>query len=414
MTYDVIIVGGGASGLVAAIEAAKKGKKVLILEKNDKLGKKIYATGNGKCNLGNTNVNEYCYHSQKKNFPYEVMKGFPSEKIVSYFEALGLLITEKNGYLYPASMQAASVVHVLEQKCKALGIFVLCSHVVKAVAKKDTLFVVKAYAQEENAGEKTIKGKNVILAAGGFTYPEFGTNGDGYFLAKDLGHQVVAPLPALVALKGKEAFFKWVAGVRVGARAKLLINDTCIKEETGELQFTDYGISGVMIFNLSSIAVRALEQRKKVCVSLDFFKENETEEVFAILKKIVKQCPYKTNEELLQGVLPAKLAFTIIKRADLLPEASVTLLKDKDLRKLTEYMKQFTVTITGAKDSKKAQVAQGGVSVSEVKIRSMESSLVKGLYVIGELLDVDGICGGYNLMWAFATGYLAGNHASLL
>lgn len=400
MKYDVIIIGGGASGMTAAITAAQRGCSVLVLERMDKLGKKILATGNGRCNLTNSYMDEECYRGEKPGFPFAMLEVFGAAETLDFFQSMGMLTTDVGGYYYPASMQASTVVDTLEGKIKSLGIEVKTGIEVEKIQKIKDFFHVKS-------GKKQYQSRNVILAAGGTAQEKLGSNGSGYALAKGLGHTVTDIFPALVALESNEKFFKQLAGVRNVCGLTVHINGQKAAVQEGEVQFTKYGISGIPVFQMSRYAIDALRRKKKVEVVLNLMPEQITlKEMMEYFQKVGS---YKTAEEFLQGFLNKKLAFTVLNRLNIRPEISVKEIGQKEMRQIRTMIQKFTVPVSGYKGFDMAQVTAGGVSVREVMEGTLESKIHRGLYFAGELLDVDGTCGGYNLQWAFTSGYIAGN-----
>lgn len=400
MKYDVIITGGGASGMMAAISAASNGNRVLLLERMDKLGKKILATGNGRCNLSNDHMDQMSYRGNLPHFPYGMLEMFGLPELIRFFESLGMLMTQQNGYYYPASFQASTVVDVLTAKINSLAIDVITGFEVQKAEKiKDTFYVY--------GNEKTFQGKNLILATGGCAQEKLGSNGSGYKLAKGFHHRITDTFPALVALEGKGNYFSLISGVRNVCRLKVFANNELIAEEYGEVQFTKYGISGIPVFQISRFAIDALRRRKKVKIFLDLMPDQMTLQETARL--FLKNCQYKTVEEFFQGFLNKKLVFGILKRLNVPPDKSVKKMTEDEFHRIIGMIQSFEIEIIGYKGFDMAQVTAGGVSTKEIIQGTLESKILKGLYVTGELLDVDGTCGGYNLQWAFTSGFIAGS-----
>lgn len=385
---NVIIIGAGASGLMAAIMAAKSGAKVTVLEHNEKPGKKIAATGNGKCNLTNTKMTLDAFRGNNTQIAADILEQFSMEDTIRFFQEIGIFFTDKNGYLYPRSGQASSVTEVLCMEAGNLGIKIKTKeHVTDMISQKNAWSVqTEGWHYEGDA---------VILANGSCASNISGSDGSGYKLAQNLGHRIIKPLPALTALKCKGKSYSGWAGVRIEGKASLFINGDFCCSESGELQLTEYGISGIPIFQLSRYAVRALEERKLVSVSLDFLPEMSNEEFSIYLEKRRKYCPYKNEKELLIGLFPEKLIKILCNRPN-----------------LVDAVKNFSLEISSGMPFEQAQVCCGGVCVDEINFKTLESKIHKGLFFAGELLDIDGICGGYNLQWAWSTGAVAGLHAA--
>ncbi len=402
-----IIIGGGAAGLMAAITAAENGAEVTILEHMPRVGKKILSTGNGKCNMTNLHMTADCYRCGVPEVPMRVIGKFPVEDTLRFFRRLGVWTTDRDGYVYPASGQAQTVLEALMGKAESLGVTTVCEASVTAVERrKDGRFTV-------STDGKRYQADFVILAAGSMAAPVTGSDGSGYALAKALGHKVKKPLPALVQLKCRGDFFKAIAGVRADAKVSLYTvgrhgeRAAFLASDTGEVQLTDYGISGIPVFQVSRFAAEALDHRKAVLAVLDFMPEQTEEELFGILMDQKKYLADRTVSDFMNGLFNKKLAALFLKQAWMKPDLPVSVLAKKDLAKLCEVIKDFEVEVTATNPYDKAQICMGGVDLREIDPETMESRIVPGLYFAGEILDVDGICGGYNLQWAWSSGHLA-------
>ncbi|MDO4272038.1 MAG: NAD(P)/FAD-dependent oxidoreductase [Eubacteriales bacterium] len=383
----IVIAGAGASGLTAAIMAARRGAAVTVLEQNDKPGKKICATGNGRCNLTNINMPPDAYRGTCPDFVSPALKAFSVQDTIRFFSELGIYTINKKGYLYPRSGQAQSVADVLAMEARSLGVKIKTRETVKNIVKDDVWKVqTETWVYEADA---------VILANGSKSSNIAGSDGSGYVLAKNLGHNIIPPLPALTPLKCKGNYYSSWAGVRTEGEITLHINDIPLKSEEGELQLTEYGISGIPVFQLSRYAVRALEENCRVTLSVDFLPEFSEEGLHAFLEQRAKNCPYKNQKELLVGLFPDKLIKVLCEQ-----------------KNLEQAIKAYPLTVTGGLSFPYAQVCSGGVDTREVNAVTMESFLEKGIYFAGELLDIDGTCGGYNLQWAWSSGAVAGLSAA--
>ena len=398
---SVIIVGGGASGLVAGIFAARQGHKVTILEHKDKIGKKILATGNGKCNYTNLVQLPECYRSNDSAFPMKVLSVFGVQETIDFFRQLGIYPKARDGYVYPNSEQAASVAQVLDMELKRLKVTICLEVRVEHIHKNKSTFKITT-----NKGDFTAD--KVILATGGCASPSHGSDGSGYLLAKELGHKIVKPLPALVQLKSKEKYFKALAGVRTEAYIKLFVNDKFTAEEKGELLIANYGVSGIPIFQLSRFAAKALSEREMVDLKIDFLPSLNWKETFDFINERLKSYPKKTAEESLVGLFNNKLAFVMLKEAGIESALYCEKVTKNNVTDLVNQIKEWKIPISDTNSFEQAQVSAGGADTSEITPSTMESKLVKGLYLTGELIDVDGTCGGYNLQWAWSTGAVAG------
>ena len=334
----------------------------------------------------------------------KVLSNFDNIHTLLFFERLGIIPIDRNGYIYPNSEQANSLVSVLLLECKALNIDIVYNEKVIDITAPD--FTVTT-VQSDNT-KAVYYGRKLILAAGGSATPKLGSDGSGYLLAKAFGHKIIKPLPALVALNSPVRFCKRLSGVRTGARALIYLDDKFLMEEEGEIIFTDYGISGIPIMQISRYASRALDEGKSVYLILDLLLNYTLDELIGLLINRCNNNPDKTTEQMLVGMLNQKLNYIIIKEAKLNHESPCHILSKSDIIKLAKVIKSLKVRINGTNTFDFAQVTSGGVKTSEIDSNTLESKLKKGLYLTGELIDVDGTCGGYNLQWAWSTGYIAG------
>ncbi|MGI6006934.1 MAG: aminoacetone oxidase family FAD-binding enzyme [Ruminococcus sp.] len=385
---QIIIIGGGAAGLMAAVTAAEKGSAVTLLEQNEVFGKKILATGNGKCNLTNVNQRPEMYHSSLEEFPWQVISRFPLADTLRFFTGLGIYTKNRNGGLYPYSEQASAVRDVLCMEARHRKVKMKTREHVTAIRKENSRFLIDTETY-------TYQADRVILAAGGCASSVTGSCMDGFRLAESLGHTVVSPLPALTGLKGAGSYFSKWAGVRFDATVTLYENDRKLAAERGEIQFTEYGISGIPVFSVSRFAARALKAGSQVLAVLDFMPDFTEEQLTVFLESRLENCDYKTLEESFIGLLPQKLIPLLCTEIRYMPE-------------LANRLKNYPVIIKDTCAMSQAQVCTGGVSAEEICPETMESKLVPGLYFAGEVVDVDGSCGGYNLQWAWSSGAVAG------
>lgn len=411
MKREVTIIGGGASGLTAAITAAENGADVTVLEHMPRVGKKILSTGNGKCNLTNLALSDSCYRCSEPDFPMAVIGQFPVSETLVFFRRLGVVTVDRNGYVYPMSGQAQTVLDALREKAESLGIHTVLECAPEAVIKRKDGFEIRTDKGSFHAGA-------VILAAGSAAAGSTGSDGSGYVLAKALGHRIKKPLPALVQLKCRGDYFKGIAGVRTEAKVSLYTAEKngnlgkLLASDTGELQLTDYGISGIPVFQVSRFASEALDRRKRVLAVIDFFPGFTAEELFALLREQKKYLADRELSSYLNGIFHKKLSALFLKAAGLKADRPAASLTEKQMSELAGLIKEWTVEVTEPNSFDKAQVCMGGVLTAEVDRLTMESKLVPGLFFAGEILDVDGICGGYNLQWAWSSGYLAGKSAA--
>lgn len=413
MKREGIIIGGGASGLMAAISAAESGAAVTILEHMPRAGKKILATGNGKCNMTNRELSAACYRCPDPGFPMEVIRKFPVEDTLLAFRSMGVLAMDRNGYVYPASGQAQTVLEALLEKAGSLGVRILCGCEVHSIAKKGGRF-------QAQTSQGAFEGDFLVLAAGSMAAKATGSDGSGYGLAKSFGHKVNRPLPALVQLRCRMEGLKAAAGVRCEARVSLYAEEgkktgtgcRLLASDRGELQITDYGISGIPVFQVSRFASEALAQGQKVSAVLDFLPACSFQQAVDLLTEQRACLKDWKASFFINGIFNRKLAGVLLKAAGIPFEEKIASISARQVKKLAALIKEYPLPVSGTNPYEQAQTCMGGVSVREVNPSTMESKLVPGLYFAGEILDVDGICGGYNLQWAWSSGHLAGESAA--
>lgn len=397
----ITVIGGGASGLVASIMAAKNGNEVILLEKNKMCGKKILITGNGKCNYWNEYQDIECYQSSNPEYIEKIIKSNNLNSIMEFFKSIGIVPKVKNGYYYPQSNQATSVQTALIKEAKLSGVNIIYEEVVKDIEYKNK-FTIKT-------NNNTYIADKVILATGSKACSKTGSDGIGYILAQKLGHSIIEPLPALVQLKSNDKFLKEWSGIRTEVDVNLYIDDNLIKQEYGEIQLTDYGVSGICIFQLSRYVSKCLNDNKKIYLTINFLPFIKEKEVTVFMNMRNNNVKNRTISELLDGILNYKLVNLILKVSNIDRNDKWDNLTDGEKESLIENLISFKVNITGTNSFEQAQTCTGGIPLNEMNIETMESLKQKGLYITGELLDVDGDCGGYNLSFAWITGYLAGS-----
>lgn len=406
MKENIIVVGGGAAGIIAAISARRNGCNVTILEKNDRVGKKILATGNGRCNYTNINLSTINYHGKNPKFTYSALGSFNVDMTIQFFERLGITpFVEEGGKVFPMSLQSSSVLDVLRLEMENLGIKIKLQANVRKI-KKD-----KDFTLELESGEK-IRGSKVIIATGGKAMPASGSDGSGYNLVKELGHTIVETFPGLVQLKLEGNIFKNLKGVKFPGRAMLSCENKFLLEDFGDILFTDYGISGPPILQISRTAIEYLNNKKDVRLKISIINSKSKEELFDYLDKRFILMKNRTIEEALIGLINKRLIPTILKEVGIKKDKKVSAISKKEIKDISGILTNWEFKISGSKDWKDAQVTAGGVSTDEVDSKTMESKKCRGLYIVGELLDIDGDCGGFNLQWAWSSGYIAGISSS--
>lgn len=401
----IAVIGAGASGMMAAISAAENGAFVTLYEGMDRVGKKILVTGNGKCNFTNSEMSLTNYYTSDYKLLENAFQTFGAKETIAFFEKLGLLVKNKNGYYYPACEQASAVLDLLRLEIHRQDIKLLTEEKIKRIdINGKGKFVLQA-----SDGKAVFD--RVILACGGKASPKTGSDGTGYELAKQFGHKIVPVVPGLVQMVCKEPFFKGIAGVRTEGSVAVMRNLNIVCRENGEIQFTEYGISGIPVFQISRCMNQMLRKDKEISVVLDLLPSMSEAELKKNLENRLKRDQTFTVEEFFTGILNKKLMLQFIKNVGLKPTDRVSQIKRESLENVMNMCKKFEVTVTGNKGFENAQVCAGGVSVEEIT-KSMESIYVPGLFFAGELLDVDGKCGGYNLQWAWTSGFIAGKAAA--
>lgn len=395
----VVIIGGGASGIVSAIHAKVKDNEVIVLEKESECLKKLLKTGNGRCNYYNDDQKVDYYHSSNQELLEDVITKENLDSVLLFFKELGVLPRIKDGYYYPNSNQAVSIKNTLLLKVKELGIQIITNYMVTGVKKEEDKFIIFS-------NNKKIIANRVIVSTGSFASFSNIEDINSYQLLENLGHRIRKVLPSLVQLKAKGSYLKDWAGIRTQVKLSLYENNQLIKEEEGEIQLTNYGISGICTFNISREVSLGLYQHHSMEVFIDFLPMVDNIEEF--LEERYHLLGNRSCYNLLEGVLSTKLIDVLLKRISINVSKKYAELTILEKEKLFAILKKFQLPIVATNDFSKAQVAVGGVFLEEVNPKTMESLKVNGLYITGEVLDVDGICGGYNLTFAWISGILAG------
>ena len=407
MKEKIVVVGGGASGMLAAIVARRNGLDVSLLERNDRVGKKILATGNGRCNYTNINLSAINYHGKNPKFTYSALASFNVDMTIGFFERLGITpFIEENGKVFPMSLQSSSLLDVLRLEMEDLGIKIKLNSYVETI-KKDKVFKIKV---EDG---KTIIADKVILATGGRAMPASGSDGSGYGLLKSFGHSIVDTFPGLVQLKLDGNIFKNLKGIKFPGKTSLYSRDKFLLEDFGDVLFTDYGISGPPILQLSRTALEYLKDEKDIKLRISIVYSKSKEELYDYLNKRFIYMERRTIEEALIGLINKRLIPTVLKEVGIKRGKNISQITKEEVMDISEILTSWEFDIIGSKGWKEAQVTAGGVSTKEIDNKTMESKKIKGLYIVGELLDIDGDCGGFNLQWAWSSAYAAGVSASM-
>jgi predicted Rossmann fold flavoprotein len=397
----VCIIGAGASGLVAAISAKEHGADVFLLERNSKIGRKILATGNGRCNF--TNVDATSNHYNHPSFVNPIFEQFGPDKTVKFFERLGIEPKiEDEGKTYPLSEQASSIVDVLAYELEKLSIKVFYETLVDSISIKNNQYHIKSR-------EQTYIADKVIVATGGKALPKSGSDGNGYVLAQSLNHDITPIYPSLVKLKLDYPYLKQMDGVKIKASAELMHNNVSLHYEYGDVLFTKYGISGPTILQISRKANELLYQKEEIYIKVSIIKNLDFKDLIERFKNFNE----RTIEMALIGLVHKKLIHPLLKEANIHDFQKIVKKVDhKKLMKLIHLLLDWRFLVIGSKDYDEAQVTAGGIKIDDIDPMTLESKIHKGLYFTGEVLDIDALCGGYNLQWAWSSGYIAGKYAS--
>lgn len=406
---NVIVVGGGAAGMMAAVFAARNGQNVQLLEKNEKLGKKLFITGKGRCNITNAADIEDLFTAVTSNpkFLYSGFYSFTNQQVIDFFEELGVKTKiERGERVFPVSDHSSDVIAAFSRELKSLGVSVsLHTEVRELLCEQDKVCGVLL------TNGKKMKADAVIVATGGISYPSTGSTGDGYRFAKETGHRVTELLPSLVPMEVRQWYAKELQGLSL-RNIEICITDGKKKlyEEFGEMLFTHYGVTGPVILSASSVVGRTL-RKKELTLHIDLKPALSEEQLD---KRILREFDANHNKQYknsIDSLFPAKLKPVMIELSEIEPEKKVNEITKEERQRLVHLIKDFTMTLTGLRSYNEAIITKGGVSVKEIDPGTMESKKMKGLYFAGEVLDLDAVTGGYNLQIAWSTGYLAGINA---
>lgn len=416
----VVVVGGGAAGMMAAVTAAQNGHRVTLLERNEKLGKKVFITGKGRCNLTNaSDIEEIFEHVvTNRKFLYSALYGFDNHACMDFFEENGLrLKVERGNRVFPVSDHSSDVIKALEKKLRALSVEIRLHTRVKSLITESLL--TESSSAESSSDKRYIKGVRdehgeiyeadaVILATGGVSYPSTGSTGDGHRMAEETGHKVTALYPALVPLKAKEAFCGELMGLSLkNVTATFKEGKKVLYSEFGEMLFTHFGVSGPIILSGASVINQRLAE-SEIQLLIDLKPALTKEQLQNRLTRDFEENRQKRFKNACSGLFPARLIPVMIAHSGIDPEKKACEISKEEKRNFAECIKAFPLTITGTGGYEEAIVTKGGVSVKDINPSTMESKQVSGLYFAGELIDVDAFTGGYNLQIAWSTGRLAG------
>ncbi len=403
MAKKIIVAGAGASGLTAAIAAARSGAEVTVLEAMERPGKKLLMTGNGRCNLTNMDAQLSSRYHGGAELAKTVTERFGARETLQFFVSLGLLTRERDGYVYPYTGQASTVLQVLLAEIRRLRVKLKLSERVQELHRENGQWLIRTGSWQYTADA-------VVLACGSRCMPETGSDGSGYRLAGALGHTIVRPAPALTPLVCQADFLQAVSGVRCQAQASLFTGDCLLGTERGELQWTKYGVSGIVVFQLSRFVSAA--EKQAFLLELDLWPDFTGPVLVSALRERAKALEQERVSACLCGLLHEKLIPVVLRQAGVSAKQTCAQLSDEQTMRIVQCGKRLSLPVKGTRSFDSCQVCAGGVDTGEVSAQDLQSRKQTGLYLAGEMLDVDGPCGGYNLQWAWASGYLAGMSAA--
>ena len=392
------IIGAGASGVFAALILKQNYIDTTVIERNANALKKIYATGNGRCNFTNRNVSYKNYHGENPKFTISAIKKFDNNNVIEFFNDMGIPEVElENGKIFPKSLQASSIVKQMMCLANHLEVEFIFDSFVDDVKKNGDVFEVKS-------NDSIYKFDYLIVACGSKAYKKSGSDGNGYILMKKMGHNIVKTHPGIVQLRLNGDSFKKMSGTKFKANAKLVVDGKEVFEFYHDVLFTDYGISGPTILQLSGEAIRAKNMGLDVKIRIDTVDLDENK-LYEHLIYIISLNYYKKIKELLVGLINDNLIEEVLNQAGINYDINVCELSKEEIYKLAHTLKNLEFSVSGYKDEDSGQITCGGVDTDEINPSTMESKKIKNLYIIGEIMDVDGDCGGYNLQWAFSSAY---------
>ncbi|NLU07260.1 MAG: NAD(P)/FAD-dependent oxidoreductase [Clostridiales bacterium] len=407
MFHDIIVIGAGASGLMASITAKDCGKDVGIVESKNRMGNKILSTGNGRCNITNRNIKFNKYHSKNPDFFKNILNKFSNKDTISFFNSLGLpLITLEDGKMYPLSLQASSVLDILKMAIEDRNIPLYLNSKTNNIIRDGEHF--KIFCQD-----KIYKCNKIILCTGGKSAPHTGSDGSVFNICKKLGHSIVTPLPALVQLKLKYNHLKALSGVKFNGYVDILVDNEAKQREYGEILFTNYGISGLPILEVSRMASCSLMRKKSVKIRIDMLPGFKKEMLPELLENHWGTFYYRSVYDSFIGIINKKIIPILLKEASIENiNKSCCELNWNEKKNIYNLLKSWEFKVYGTNSFENSQVTCGGVNTHEVNCTTLESKKIKNLYFAGEILDVDGDCGGFNLQWAWSSGFTAGKSAA--
>ena len=404
--YDLIVVGSGAAGIISAIVAARDGKDVLLLEKLSQISAKLKATGGGRCNLTNTLSNEEFmdHFGRDGRFMQDALKLFDNKELVKFMDEIGVNTHAPDGFrIFPTSHSSSTIIEALKDEMKRVGIKV------KTNQKVERLLSIGKHIDGVRTQDNTYYADNVIVATGGLGYPVLGAEGDGYALAEEMGHKVTELFPAMMPLKTKE---RWVENCRADTIAKATLQVAMKKHKKlhakGDLIFTKSGIRGPVVLDFAREITPLIKKYGEVPITMNLTKGMNEEQIHKHFKELSLQNPKRTLLELTQTLLPESVSIELCKMAGVEMDATLKKQKGKAKERFIQLLAATPLTINGHDGFRLAMITRGGIKLKEIDPKTMQSKLIDGLYFCGEVMNLDGPCGGYNLQWSFSSGYLAG------
>lgn len=407
MGKKIIVLGGGASGMCAAIYAARNGADVTIIEKNSQLGKKLSMTGNGRCNLSNLNMNEGMYNAAAEKRMKQWLSVYGVLDVINFFKSLGIVVKSEDGYLYPVSGQAGTVVEAFKNELLRLGVTIIYNEQGKSIKVLDG----NRYMVVTNL--RSYEADKVIIATGGLSGAKSTmSTGDGYYICKTLGMNIKDTFPALVGFRFDDGEITPESGVRCSAEISFTLGTEVIAKEYGELQLTKDGISGIPVMQASSKVVRFLDDKKPIYACINFFPDYDDEDFLSLEKEMLRLRDNRTLEAFLNGFHNSQINDMVIRRMKMGRTMKMKNISESMVLSIFDSYRNYKIRLKESFGYQQSQVTSGGVSLGDIR-DDMTFVSHDGIFVVGELLDVDGRCGGYNLQWAFTSGSIAGTVASL-
>lgn len=408
MFHDILIIGGGPAGIVAAITCKDMGSDAAIIEGMDRIGKKLLTTGNGRCNLTNISITPLRYHGDNPSFPEPILKFFGYAEAVNFFNSLGLpLTTLEEGKVFPMSLQASSVVDILRFALNERNVPVYLDSKITKIEKNANGFRLLT------ASGKNFECRRLIICCGGKSAPATGSDGSGFSLAKQLGHTIIEPIPSLVQLVLEFDHLKAISGVKFTGSVKILTDFEKSTPEYGEILFTDYGISGPPVLQLSRIASKAISKNENAYIEVDMMPSIAENDLNEYLRNHFGTFYYRSVFDSLIGIINKRLIPIVLREAGIKDiHRECMSLTGTEINNICSIFKSWRFKVIGTNSFRNAQVTAGGINTKEICPETLESKITPDLYFAGEILDVDGDCGGFNLHWAWASGYVSALNAS--